>query len=153
MQRKNTMEETRENFIGACGDNCSCCLRYKATLKQNAKELNRIRDLWVSFGWRNPGVDSKELECFGCRKENNCPYEKLRDCVFEKDLGNCGMCRKYPCELIAEAFDRTGALFRSWNQSCSREDRHDLEKAFNNKKQNLDMIHKDLFNMGERNPQ
>lgn len=140
------MQKINEEQIGACGDDCSYCLRYKATQSQNQVELKRIKDLWVSFGWKNPDVDSSELECWGCRKENKCAYGDLRNCAFEKGLRNCGYCKKYPCKLILEAFDRTETLFNKFNSKCSKEDRVALEKAFKNKKINLDIIHNEVFN-------
>ncbi|MBN1499098.1 MAG: DUF3795 domain-containing protein [Spirochaetes bacterium] len=128
--------------IGACGDDCSCCPRYTAESGGNKKELMRVRDLWVSFGWRDSGVDYRELECPGCLKENKCAYEKLRDCAFHKGLANCGECGMYPCSLNLEAFERTEKLFAACNWTeCSREERISIERSFNRKKFNLDRIH------------
>ena len=139
------MTQAHEDTIGACGDDCSYCLRYKATLSRNTEELKRIKDLWVSFGWRDAKINWRELECRGCRKENKCADENLRNCAFEKGLKNCGMCQKYPCRLIEAAFDRTETLFKTCTFKCSREDRIALEKSFNTKKNNLDTIHKEMF--------
>jgi hypothetical protein len=134
------------NKIGACGDNCSFCLRYKATISNNVHELTRVKELWVSLGWRDPDVDIQELKCSGCRKENKCAYRQLRDCVFEKNMENCGRCSKYPCELTSEAFAKTEKAFSQLEITCSNEEKDMLIKAFGCKRKNLDGIHNNCFN-------
>lgn len=126
--------------IGVCGDDCNYCLRYKATISNDQMLLARVKELWVSLGWRRPDVDIEELKCRGCTKENRCAYEKLRDCAFGKKLKNCGMCPDYPCSLTENAFARTEMLYSRINAECSKEDWNLLEKAFRYKKENLDKI-------------
>lgn len=117
--------EGSPNFrgIGACGDDCLHCLRYKATMRDDPAELRRIRDLWISFGWRGPDTGPSEMACRGCRKENRCAYESLRNCAFGKGLANCGRCAEYPCVHVTEAFARTEDLFQTCRFDCAPEDR------------------------------
>jgi hypothetical protein len=128
--------------FGACGDDCSCCPRYIATQSNDTQALNRVKELWVLFGWRTPEVTIEELKCRGCGKENKCSYQTLRDCAFGKGLQNCGMCKDYPCKLTNAAFEKTENAFRSCKSLCTEEELESLTKAFKYKKTNLDKIHK-----------
>ena len=130
------------DVFGACGDDCSLCPRYKATLSNNKSELERVKELWVLFGWRNPDVTLDNLKCSGCRKENKCSYQELRSCVFNKGLKNCGFCAQYPCRLVSAAFEKTENAFRSIKALCNEEEMESLTKAFRYKKSNLDRINK-----------
>ena len=129
-------------IFGACGDDCSLCPRYRATLAGDRNALERVKELWILLGWREADVTAEELKCSGCRKENKCSYQKLRDCAFEKGYKNCGMCGRYPCGLVSAAFEKTENAFRSCNGIGSDEEMEALTKAFRYKKSNLDRIHK-----------
>jgi hypothetical protein len=131
--------------IGACGDDCSFCPRYKATISNNDNELQRVKEQWVLYGWRDPAIDAQELKCFGCRKENKCAYQELRDCAFGKNLENCGRCSTYPCERTNAAFAKTEKAFSLMEVTGGKEERDMLIKAFACKKSNLDGIHKNHF--------
>jgi uncharacterized protein YoaH (UPF0181 family) len=129
-------------MFGACGDDCSVCPRYKATITSDRKALERVKELWVLFGWRAPEVTAEELKCSGCSKDNPCSYQKLRDCAFGKGLKNCGLCASYPCSLVNAAFEKTENAFHSLKGLCSGEEMEAITKAFRYKKTNLDRIHK-----------
>jgi hypothetical protein len=135
-------EKINLDLFGACGDDCSICPRYKATLSKNTKDLERVKELWVLFGWRSPDVSLEDLKCSGCGKENKCSYQSLRDCAFGKSLDNCGMCRDYPCGLAKAAFEKTEHAFISCKSLCTEEEMDALTKAFRYKKTNLDRINK-----------
>jgi hypothetical protein len=134
-------EKINLDLFGACGDECSYCPRYKATLSNDNTDLERVKELWVLFGWRKPEVSIEELKCWGCGKGNACAYQTLRDCAFGKDLQNCGMCRDYPCGLAKAAFEKTEHAFSACKSLCSGEEMDTLTKAFRYKKTNLDRIH------------
>jgi hypothetical protein len=125
--------------IGACGDNCTYCPRFKATNDNDPIELNRLKELWVSLGLKDKDIDPETLKCSGCSKENNCAYNELRDCAFAQGYENCGLCSKYPCALVQSAFSKTEDLFRKFDSRCSTE-HVCIEKAFRYKKDNLDRI-------------
>jgi len=127
--------------IGACGDDCLFCLRYKATISNNKEELERVKKLWVALGWREPDFDVEKMKCSGCSKENiNCGCPELRDCVFSKGLKNCGLCSSYPCELTKTVFEKAEKAFCSLKQVGTKEEMDSLVKAFRDKKKKLDKI-------------
>jgi hypothetical protein len=127
--------------FGACGDDCSSCPRYLATTGKNKQDLERVKELWVLFGWRKPDVSAEALKCKGCGPENECAYRELRDCAFGKGLENCGICKAYPCRLTNAAFEKTENLFHSCKSLCTEDEMNALTKAFRRKKSNLDRIH------------
>jgi hypothetical protein len=135
-------ENIHLGMFGACGDDCSLCPRYKATLAGDRNALERVKELWVLLGWREPDVAAEELKCSGCGKENKCSYQKLHDCAFSKGYKNCGMCGRYPCGLVGAAFEKTENAFRSCKGIAGDEEMEALTKAFRYKKSNLDRIHK-----------
>ena len=134
--------------IGICGDNCSYCPRYIATQNRSAKEFEKVKELWVRLGLRDPAFPDRDLACFGCRPDNECAYSELRTCAREKGIDNCGLCDRYPCRLINAAFDKSEKLRLHATRICTPEEMDTLRKAFFSKKQNLDQIHHGI-NEGE----
>lgn len=129
------------NKIGVCGDNCSYCPRYIATLSGNIEELEKVKELWVRIGWRDESFSAENLVCHGCMSEVKCAYPELRNCAYEKKLSNCGLCDNYPCELVNAAFERTKNLESKAGSVCTLKEMDILNKAFLHKKRTLDQIH------------
>ena len=129
-------------IIGTCGDNCFYCPRYVATRNGSAKELEKVKRLWVRLGLRDEGFPAQDMACFGCRPENKCAYWELRACAQEKGIDNCGLCQGHPCELINAAFEKSEKLRSHAARVCIPEEMDTLDKAFFSKKQNLDRIHR-----------
>jgi len=130
--------------IGICGDNCSFCPRYIATQNRSAKELEKVKELWVRLGLRDLSFPAQDLACFGCKPENKCAYSELRACAREKGIDNCGLCAAYPCKLINAAFEKSEKLRSYATRVCTLEEMDMLHKAFFSKKQNLDQIHHNM---------
>ena len=126
--------------IGICGDNCSYCPRYIATQNRSAKELEKIKELWVRLGFRDATFSAQELTCSGCRPENKCAYPELRACAREKEIDNCGLCKVYPCELINAAFEKSEKLRSHAARVCKPGEMDALHKAFFSKRQTLDQM-------------
>jgi hypothetical protein len=127
-------------MIGACGDNCSLCPRYLATQNGSAEELEKVKELWVKLGLRDPAFPAQGLVCYGCIPENECAYWELRACAREKDVDNCGLCPGYPCGLIQSAFDKSERLHSHAIRVCMPKELAVLKEAFFSKRQNLDRI-------------
>lgn len=137
------------NMIGGCGDNCSCCPRYIATQNRSPSDLEKIKELWVRLGLRDPTFPARGLACLGCEPNKKCAYSELRTCAREKGIDNCGSCDAYPCKLISTAFERSEKLQTHATRVCTPEEMDTLNKAFFSEKQNLDQIHNDM-NQGRR---
>jgi len=128
-------------LVGVCGDNCSYCPRYKATKSGNVEELEKVKALWVRLGLRGPDFPVQEMACYGCKPEKNCAYVKLRTCVHEKGVENCGFCNEYPCAFIHTAFDQSNELKSKALRVCTQEEIDMLNRAFFSKKEYFDKIH------------
>jgi len=131
-------------MIGVCGDNCSYCPRYIATQNRSANDLEKIKELWVRLGLRDPTFSSRGLACLGCKPNIKCAYSELSTCAHEKVIDNCGLCDAYPCILISKAFERSEKLRTHATRVCTPEEMDTLNKAFFSKKQNLDQIHNNM---------
>jgi hypothetical protein len=129
------------SMIGICGDNCQFCPRYVATENGSAKELEKVKELWVKLGLRDPAFPAQEMACHGCKPENKCAYPEIRDCANERAVDNCGLCDGYPCGLINTALDRSEKLCSRAAVVCTPMEMEALRKAFFSKRQNLDEIH------------
>ena len=129
--------------IGISGDNCTVCPRYLATLSGDPRELEKVRDLWVRVGFREPDFPAEKLACRGCIPGNQCAYTGIRDCAHEKAVADCGLCDGYPCALIDAAFTRSDELRPRLAQACSPAELAVLEEAFLSKKRNLDRVHQE----------
>ena len=129
-----------ENMIGICGDNCEFCPRYVATQKGSMGELEKVKELWVRLGLRNPYFPAEGMICNGCRPENNCAYKKLRSCVDAGKVKNCGLCDEYPCKIIKDVYDKTEKLRIHAEKVCTKEEMDILNKAFFSKKEYFEGI-------------
>jgi hypothetical protein len=135
--------------IGVCGDNCSYCPRYIATQNRNATELDKVKELWVRLGLRDPTFPARDLVCLGCKPGNKCVYSKLPACAREKGIDNCGLCDRYPCNLINAVLEKSEKLRSHATKICTPEEMEVLDKAFFSKRQNLEQIHTEI-NEGKR---
>jgi hypothetical protein len=129
--------------MGICGDKCIHCPRYIATQNGGTRELEKVKELWVRLGLRDPGFPSQDMACDGCKAENKCAYKELRACVCAKGIENCGSCDSYPCELINRAFQKSDALKSYASEVCTQEEMDMLEKAFFSKKEYFDRLHQE----------
>jgi len=129
------------SMIGVCGDNCVYCPRYVATQKGGKIELEKVGELWVRLGLRDPDLHDEDMACHGCVPENKCAYPDLRTCVSAKAHENCGLCDQYPCRLIKSAFVKSEKLESYASEVCTREEMDMLHKAFFSKKEYFDHIY------------
>jgi hypothetical protein len=129
------------SLIGMCGDNCFFCPRYTATKIGSVEELEKVKELWVRLGLRDPDFPVQEMACYGCTPENKCAYVELCACVSEKGVANCGLCDEYPCKLITKAFDQSERIRSKAGEVCTQEEMDTLHKAFFSKKEYFDKIH------------
>jgi hypothetical protein len=127
-------------MIGICGDNCHYCPRYVATQNGDARELEKVKELWVRLGLRDPSFPPEDMACFGCGPENKCAYSKVRDCAHGKGIGTCGPCQAYPCELLKAVFENSENLRLRAARVCTPKEMDALCKAFFSKRQNLDQM-------------
>lgn len=129
-------------MIGICGNNCTYCPRYIATQNGGLQELDKVKELWVHLGLRDPDFrfPIKDMACQSCMSENKCAYTELHSCVRTKELENCGSCDKYPCELINAAFNKSDILKVRAIEVCTAEEMDMLNRAFFSKKEYLDHI-------------
>lgn len=133
-------KEKSMNMIGVCGDNCSFCPRYLASLSGDVEELEDVKELWVRLGLRDPVFPARDMACFGCRPENNCAYSDVRACAHGKGIDNCGLCQVYPCRMLIAVFEKSEMLRSFAARVCTPNEMDVLHKAFLSKRQNLDQI-------------
>lgn len=124
-----------EKIIAACGNDCSVCPRH---LPKSEDELRRTAELWYKIGYRDHVVTPDEISCEGCKVTNWCRYNVIK-CVTERNIKNCGQCDEYPCANIKECFEVTMSFAPACKATCSDEEYATLEKAFFEKKQNLEV--------------
>lgn len=126
------------DVIAFCGNNCSYCPRYLATQSGDPQELHKVAVLWEKCGYRDRVVSNEEISCHGCSITNWCRYD-VADCMKD-GIANCGKCRKYSCDKIQAAFERTRSFEAKIREACSETEYQQLKKAFYEKKENLDRI-------------
>ncbi len=123
--------------MGICGDNCLYCPRYVATRSGKAEELEKVKELWVRLGLREPSLSARDLTCPGCNPENDCAYPELRSCVYARGIESCGLCETYPCALVDAVFEKSERLCSRAAVVCTPEEMGVLREAFFSKRQNL----------------
>ena len=128
--------------LAACGNDCASCPRYVAhPYEKSEEELQHTAELWMKIGYRDHVVSNEEIECHGCKAGNWCRYG-IVECTSKKGIKNCGECSEYPCAKISECFEVTTTFEEAIKNVCSKEEYEMLKKAYFEKKQNLDAVHK-----------
>lgn len=126
-------------ILAACGNDCSACPRH---LPKTEEELKRTAELWEKIGYRDRVVSNEEISCDGCSTDNWCRYQIVQ-CVSEKEISDCGKCRRYPCAKIETCFETTQLFIPPCKKACNPEEYQMLVSAFFEKKKNLDLSAKE----------
>ncbi|MFC1884525.1 DUF3795 domain-containing protein [Thermodesulfobacteriota bacterium] len=145
MKKYNGLKRNMQE-LGTCGDDCSICPRYLATISENPEKLEEVARLWVRVGWREKVGFSEEMICNGCRAVKWCRYEDIRECAHERGLGNCGECGDYICDKINAVFKKNESYANECKKIFSEEDYDIFHRVFFSKRDKLDKIHKKIFN-------
>lgn len=133
-------------LISLCGDTCSECPRYIATQNSDTVRLQKLAELWYRLGFRQEIVGIEEIRCNGCSKTKPCGYG-INTCEHVRNLNNCGECAHYPCARISGAFARTDEADQRCRSLCSPEEYAQLQKAFLMKRETLNKINSEKFNI------
>lgn len=87
-----------EPMIAYCGLNCSECGALKATLANDAAEIERVAATW-RVEHHNPGITAEGVWCEGCLTEGrrcfHCAQCDIRACGVEHRVANCAHCDEY----------------------------------------------------------
>lgn len=124
-------------ILAACGNDCSSCPRF---MPKTEAQLKSTAELWFKINYRDRLVDTEEIKCSGCATDNWCRHE-IVGCTSERQLDNCGQCEEYPCSKIRESFENTAKFIPACRSCCTKEEFRIMEKAFFEKKKNLDHCH------------
>jgi hypothetical protein len=130
---------SNKEFISFCGDTCSVCPRYQATINNDAKKLAYLAELWYRLGFRDHVVKPHEMTCKGCSRDKDCTHG-INNCPEIASINNCGECSHYPCDKINKVFERTNFVNKTCKDKCSTSEYIILDRAFLSKKKTLDRI-------------
>ena len=129
--------------MGYCGDDCNQCPRYLATQSDDEEQFRKVAELWRIVGWRITDEPPENLTCHGCDSLDICELG-MRDCAMAKGLDSCGKCADYPCEKMKDIFKNNQREAAICREKFSKEDCETFQRAFFNKKERLDKIHKNF---------
>jgi hypothetical protein len=125
--------------ISICGDVCSECPRYKATMADDITALERVAELWHRTGLRDRVVSSDEIKCTGCSKQKPCAHG-VNNCEHLGEKENCGECDFFPCEKIEMVFKKTDDFNKNCQAKCTQGELEELSRSFMIKRQLLTEI-------------
>ena len=129
--------------ISICGDTCSECPRYIATIENDTNRLVELAQLWYRLGFRDRVVEPDEIRCVGCDKTKACSYG-INTCPHLEGKDNCGQCDVFPCEKIINIFEKTDDLNERCKRLCPPHEYLQLQKAFLMKRETLYHINEQL---------
>ena len=129
----------KKPIISFCGDVCTECPRYIATLNNDAEALLSFAGLWYRLGFRPKVVEPEEIKCHGCNRNMVCS-NGINDCEHLKHISNCGECDLFPCDKINAVFMKTDDTMEKCRQKCTENEFLMLERAFLRKRQILTEI-------------
>ena len=90
-------------MLGCCGHDCSRCVTYLATIKNDDALRKQSQQFYKTMFGLDIPLD--EVNCLGCQSNNvfklckSCPFTK---CVSERKIAECSECVEYPCKVLAE---------------------------------------------------
>ena len=89
--------------IASCGVDCYKCPIYIATKNNDEKLRKETAEQW--------GMDIEKLYCTMCDSKEGklfywCAECPIRACAKEKGFVTCAECSDYPCEKLAEPFEK-----------------------------------------------
>ncbi len=125
--------------ISFCGDVCTECPRYVATIENDYNALKSFAELWFKLGFRPKVVDPEKIKCLGCSKDMACS-NGINNCERLKSIMNCGECDSFPCEKINTVFEKTDIVNKTCKDKCTVSEYNVLCKAFFMKRQILTEI-------------
>ena len=123
--------------LAYCGDCCTFCPRFIATLSGSREKLKDVAYLMKKVGWHYSLDDLEENKCEGCQDVENCEYG-IKECCIERNIKNCGKCIDYPCSKIEKAFRITAGYVDQFKNILSKEEYEIFRKAYFLKKENLE---------------
>jgi hypothetical protein len=137
-------EMNKVNIISICGDICSECPRYIATLSEDMASLEYLAALWHRLGFRDRVLPPEEMKCTGCNKKKDCNHG-INTCEHLGIKNNCGECDHFPCDKIKIVFEKTRETERLCKTKCTPGEYTEFDHAFFMKQQILGKINRDLI--------
>jgi hypothetical protein len=128
-----------EQIISFCGDVCSLCPRYVATLNNDTEALKKFAALWFRLGFRPEVIDPEQMKCYGCNRDMACS-NGINNCIHLKKINNCGECQHFPCDKINAVFEKTDKTNTICKGKCTEEEYNVLCNAFLLKREILTKI-------------
>ncbi len=96
-----------DEMIAFCGINCTKCLAFLATQKDDDDERVKVAQQWSKEF--NAGIKPEDINCDGCLSESErifsyCKVCEVRKCGQERHIKNCAYCDDYACEKLNKIF-------------------------------------------------
>ncbi|MFX1258907.1 MAG: DUF3795 domain-containing protein [Promethearchaeota archaeon] len=123
--------------LAYCGDCCTYCPRFIATLSGSRKKLKDVAFLMKKVGWHYNLDEPEKNKCEGCQDIENCEYG-IKECCMERKIENCGKCIDYPCSKVENAFKITEGYVEKFRTILLKEEYELFRKAYFLKKENLE---------------
>lgn len=96
-----------EKIISICGNICSDCAAFKATMEDDDLKRKETAEEWSEM--YSTGISPEDISCEGCttaggKKFNYCEVCEIRKCGMEKNVKYCAHCGEYVCGKLEEFF-------------------------------------------------
>ena len=99
----------KEKIIAYCGEVCTECSAYVATLNDDLAALQRVADEWNQKA--GSALQAEDCVCDGClgdgRRIAYCRTCDVRACAMARGLENCAHCADYGCEKLVVCFEHS----------------------------------------------
>ena len=96
-----------KKIISICGNICSDCSAFKATLKDDDLKRKETAKSWSKI--YESDIKPEDINCEGCLSKGKivfsyCNVCEIRKCGFEKGVENCAHCDEYTCDKLEGFF-------------------------------------------------
>ncbi len=98
-----------EGMIAYCGEVCTECSAYVATLNNDLAALQWVADEWNQKA--GSALQAEDCVCDGClgdgRRIGYCRTCAVRECAMARGLENCAHCVDYGCNKLVVCFEHS----------------------------------------------
>jgi len=108
-----------KSTIGYCGLFCASCEIYIASTTSNERHKAKLAKRLAKE--LDKKITADDIHCWGCHANNrNCWGKKcfFRKCADDKGIDFCYQCHEYPCEQLAEFYEKHPDARENLTQVC-----------------------------------
>jgi hypothetical protein len=122
-----------DELLSRCGFRCDLCMAYRLNVESHPENRQLLSDGWFKyFGFH---IQPENIICDGCLSDQCITLDKdcrVRPCVMDKGLDNCGLCEIFGCDKLKERLVTFEGIQAHFTEPIPDEDRERFIRPYEN---------------------